>query len=82
MTKSLIDLAAKWLKDNGYDGLYNSDSECACLCEGLMTCEDPSTECMAGYKWTPEQAIEQGESFDPNWEEWFLTGNKPKDEAK
>jgi len=42
------------LRQDGFDGLYNSDGECACKIGNLMPCEGdmggPSSECRAGYK--------------------------------
>lgn len=43
------EILEKYLRDNGYDGLY-SEAECACELEDLIPCdEDPST-CEPGYK--------------------------------
>jgi len=39
-----------FLKQNGYDGLYNPDSECACLVSDLAPCDEMTDSCEAGYK--------------------------------
>lgn len=45
--KSIIE---KYLRDNGYDGLYSDDYECGCEVDDLMPCEEPGIECRPGYK--------------------------------
>jgi hypothetical protein len=45
----LIDLTREWLREHGYDGLFNYDA-CACLLDDLMPCDDPRPTCRAGYK--------------------------------
>lgn len=45
------DIVKLWLKEHGYDGLYNDDSgECACLIDDLAPCSEMSEYCTAGYK--------------------------------
>lgn len=40
-----------FLKENGFDGLFNTDNECACFLGDLFPCIDSfSTECRPGYK--------------------------------
>lgn len=39
-----------YLKENGFDGLFNTDGECACLIGDFMPCGMVSDECEAGYK--------------------------------
>jgi len=44
------DIIESWLKENGYDGLYD-DRECGCLLEDLIPCGgDWAFECQPGYK--------------------------------
>lgn len=43
------EIVKKYLEDNGYDGIY-LDGSCSCDIEELMVCEDPTMDCMAGYK--------------------------------
>lgn len=41
----------QWLKDYGYDGLFNDDCECGCEIGDLCPCCEPSIwYCQAGYK--------------------------------
>ena len=47
--KELHEIAAEWLKTNGYDGLFLV-SECACEIDELMPCGEPHPDCEAGYK--------------------------------
>lgn len=44
------EIIKKHLEDNGFDGLYNTDGECACLKDDLLPCQDDSQECEPGYK--------------------------------
>lgn len=41
----------KFLKNNGYDGLYSGLGDCACDLDDLVPCDDPDVnDCTAGYK--------------------------------
>lgn len=46
----LREIVAEGLKAKGFDGLYDSDAECGCLIENLMSCDEPNVHCEAGYK--------------------------------
>ena len=35
---SVIEIVEKYLRDNNYDGLYNSDRECSCETGALEPC--------------------------------------------
>jgi len=41
-----------WLTERGYDGLWNSEQECACLLGDLAPCESDPGNCEPGYKVT------------------------------
>ncbi len=43
-------IVEKYLKDNGYDGLFCSEEPCACLISDIAPCGEPNGECEAGYK--------------------------------
>ncbi len=59
------EIIEKYLKDNGFDGLYNEDMECGCLLDDLCPCgEGIGSECKAGYK------LPGNEEYD------FLVGEK------
>jgi len=54
-TISVKKILAQWLKEHGYDGLYNKkygDEGCGCFVDDLCSCGDEFnlTECTAGYK--------------------------------
>ena len=42
------ELTAQWLKDNGYDGLYNDD-DCGCTLDDFVPCGHLDSECRAGH---------------------------------
>jgi len=47
--KTVRNIVEEWLKDNGYDGLY--DDDCGCLIGDIAPCEpDGGFGCMPGYK--------------------------------
>ena len=44
-------IVEKYLKDNGYDGLYNPNDYCTCELDDIMLCDDYiNADCTAGYK--------------------------------
>jgi hypothetical protein len=44
------EIIGKHLKDNGFDGLYSPDGECACEIADLMPCEGCCDRCEPGYR--------------------------------
>ena len=38
-----------YLKEHGYDGLWNDDDECACTLDDLVPCGEFYPNCKAGY---------------------------------
>jgi len=44
------DIVLKYLKDNNYDGLFNSFGECGCTVEDLSPCDALNEVCEPGYK--------------------------------
>lgn len=46
----LFDIMKQWIKDNGYDGLFNTEIPCACDLGDFMPCEEPSVNCEPGYR--------------------------------
>ena len=46
---TVLQIVEKYLKDNGYDGLYETDSECACGISDLQPCGEAFHDCVAGY---------------------------------
>jgi len=61
------EILVKWLKDNGYDGLYYDDADgCGCSIDNLIPCRQSCECCKPAYKVEPpEWAKEEG------IEEWF-----------
>lgn len=47
---TVADILAKWLKDNGYDGLVHPESECGCKVSDLVPCDSPCHGCQPGYR--------------------------------
>lgn len=47
---TLIEMVEKYLRENGYDGLYHEDGECACEVDDLAPCGEPCMGCSAGHK--------------------------------
>lgn len=47
--KTVKDIVKEYLKENGYDGLYNEAGDCACKLDNLFVCDQVGTECSAGY---------------------------------
>ena len=56
-TEILVD----WLKEHGYDGLYNVDIDCACRLSDLCPCDNP-LECKAGvfHETTDNEKMDDG----------------------
>ncbi len=48
-----------YLKENGFDGLYNQEMECGCELSDLMDCDGPSPFCIGGYKRKPNEDEDQ-----------------------
>jgi len=40
----------KYLRDNGFDGLYHEELECGCTIDRLMLCDSCPDQCQAGHK--------------------------------
>jgi len=57
------DIVAKYLKQNGYDGIYYP-GECACKIDDLAPCGESLLECIPGY----EKPCDCGEH------EWHIEG--------
>ena len=56
------DILKAWLKEHGYDGLYNE--ECGCEVDDLSPGDCMTTHCTAGYKVDYDGACPCGEGCD------------------
>lgn len=61
-----IQIVEKYLKENGFDGLYSD--ECGCELSDLAPCESMSDECHPGYKIKTPHGEDGG---------WQITTKKP-----
>lgn len=51
MNPTLREIVETYLRQNGFDGLYNSWIECGCTVDDLMPCERADeVNCAAGYR--------------------------------
>lgn len=50
MSIDVLTIVEKYLSDNGYDGLFNEQGECACLVGELSPASCIIDDCKAGYK--------------------------------
>ena len=46
---NVYEIVKQYLKENGYDGLCNSDAECGCNFDHLMVCESCCADCVSAY---------------------------------
>jgi len=69
---NVAQMAENYLTQHGYDGLYNSDTECECKLDDLMACMDCAGDCEAGYfrKSTKEEEERTGRP-------WRIQKEKP-----
>lgn len=62
------EIALEWLKEHGYDGLYNEHRNCGCCQDDFMDCDWQEGFCEPAYK-IP--------SNDPDFD-YLMTTEKPK----
>ncbi len=77
MPKTVLEMVADCLRENGYDGLYSADFECACELGDLAPCGDMQDDCAAGYKrvlTAPEDGLDAGD--------WVIQSDKVEQPAK
>lgn len=46
---TVIEIIEAYLLEHGYDGLYNSDGECACKLGELIPCDSCFADCQPGH---------------------------------
>ncbi len=52
------DIVKRWLKENGYHGLYSDGGECACQLSDLQPCGENFSDCIPGIKKTWDELTE------------------------
>jgi len=45
---NVLEMVGKYLEENGFDGLFNRDGECACEMGDLAPCDQVGADCEAG----------------------------------
>lgn len=50
-SKSVREIVEAYIRENGFDGLFNSDLECACRVDDLEPCGCFSDECQVGCEY-------------------------------
>lgn len=82
----VIDIVKAHLVENGFDGLYQEDAECACLVDDLRPCGDDCSNCRPGYKgadesgegdWCIYGSRERAQEADRIVKEWSERGMPP-----
>lgn len=61
------DIVRKFIEQNGYDGLFSPEGECACLADDLSPGDCLAENCEAGYRVDEEH-------------DWHITYTKPATE--
>ena len=46
---TVSDIVKKYLEDNGYEGLWDEDSDCGCPIDDLFPCSEHAEGCHPGY---------------------------------
>lgn len=46
---TVVEIVKKYLVDNGYDGLYSEDYNCACTLDNFRWCGEYMGQCTPGY---------------------------------
>lgn len=73
------EIIEKHLRDNGFDGLVNTDIPCGCLIGELIICDSVDyRDCKPGYKATCTDKCEHDRGDDPD-DAWHIQAEKPAD---
>jgi hypothetical protein len=60
---TVIEIVKKYLKENGYDGLYNRNAECACATNEVCPWGEIGGQCEPAYKIFKDQMTEDERYF-------------------
>ncbi len=69
---NILNLIQAKLIEDGFDGLYNENGECACKHDDLEPCGHIESECYAGYL----------APCDCGDHDWHIQAQKPSEEPK
>lgn len=76
---NVIDIVANYLRENGYDGLYNP-GVCACELSDLRPCDSEFAECKPGVKKSPDEMTEEEkELYDVDCEFYIVAKKEDKE---
>jgi hypothetical protein len=62
---NVVKIIGEYLKQHGYDGLFNVDDECCCELNDMVPCGNCFAGCKLGYKRAPRADL--GEDMDAEW---------------
>lgn len=63
------DIVSKYLKDNDFDGLYNSDNECGCGLDELAPCGESTMNCNPAIEVVPPTEDYDRFFSDKGWDQ-------------
>lgn len=64
---SVVEIVAAYLREHGYDGLYNDESSegCGCAVDDLRCCGEDMSECKPGQRCTFDEGEHRFEGIGP-----------------
>ncbi len=75
---SVIEIVKDWLKEHGFDGLYNVDSQCGCAVDDFVLCGQIYLDCQAGYKAKMGSDSEDDYGIGPEKDLWYWSKRTQK----
>lgn len=63
---TVLNIIAKYLKENGYDGLCEND-ECGCVLNGIGLCGGDFLNCVAAYRYKYDKNVANKNCDDCNF---------------
>ena len=70
-------ILSEYLKQHGYDGLFNAELECGCTIDDSFPCEADFSECEPAYK-LECPCENEGEHEACEYKDWCMGNVKPK----